>query len=102
MRLLHHILERIFISKIGKFDFISKRELALMYHLIQGTSMNFPGLMLVLIRKVVEKVKVCLPYGMVLTQVFESFSISFERESLKKLLSHDEYCDTSLHRWGGR
>lgn len=47
--------------------------------------MNLLGLMLVQIREVANKVKVCLPYGMVLTLVFEAFSVSLKGESFKKL-----------------
>lgn len=67
MRLLHHVIGWIFIMKIGQFDFVSERELAFLYHLIQGNSMNLPGLMLVLMREIVERVKACLPCNMVLT-----------------------------------
>lgn len=34
LRVLHHILGRIFILKIGRFDFVSKRNLAMMYYLM--------------------------------------------------------------------
>lgn len=44
--------------------------------------------------------KVCLNYKMVLTQVFKAFSVFLERESLKKLLSHDDYYDRMLNRMG--
>lgn len=71
-----------------------------MYHLIEGSSINFPGLMLVLIREAAGKVKVCLPYGMVLTLVFGVFNVSLEMESFKKLQSYDEYYNWTLHRMG--
>lgn len=85
MRLLHHIIKRVFIPKTGWFDFVFERELALMYHLIHGTSMNLPRLMLILMREAAKKVKVCLPYGIVLTHVFETFSVSLQEKSFKKL-----------------
>lgn len=63
--------------------------------------MNLSGLMLVLMREAADKV-VCLPHGMVLTLVFEDFSISLEEESFKKLQSHNEYYDQTLHKIGYR
>lgn len=33
---------------------------------------------LIQMRKAIERVKPCLPYGMLLTRVFEAFAISFE------------------------
>lgn len=62
LRLLHHIIEWIFLPKIGRFDFVSKRGLVLMYYLIQVTSMSLPGMMLVQMKKAAERVKACLPY----------------------------------------
>lgn len=47
MRLLHHIIRRIFIPKTGRFDFVSERELAMMYHLIQSIPMNLLDMMIV-------------------------------------------------------
>lgn len=47
-----------------------------------------------------ERVKAFLPYWMLLTRVFEAFRISLKEESLKKLQSHDEYYDPTLHCMG--
>lgn len=51
-------------------------------------------------REAIKRVKAFLPYGMLLTLMFEAFGISHEGESFKKLLSHNEYCDWTLHRMG--
>lgn len=66
LRLLHHI-GRIFIPKIGRFDFVYERELAMMYHLMQTILINLLGMMLVQIREVVKRVKAYLPYDMLST-----------------------------------
>lgn len=70
LRLLHHIIRKIFISKTSRFDFVSKRELVLMYHMMLGIPMSLSGMMLIHMREAVESLKVCLPYGMLLTWVF--------------------------------
>lgn len=57
-------------------------------------------MMLVQIRELVEKVKVCLPNGMLLTHILEAFEVSFKRKSLNKLQSHDEYYDWTLYKMG--
>lgn len=60
---------------------MSKRELAMMYHLMQTIPINLLGMMLVQIREAMKKVKVCLPYGILLTYIFEAFRVSFKGES---------------------
>lgn len=102
MRLLHHIIRRIFIFKTDIFDFVSKRKLALMYYLIQGTSMNLLDLMLVLMREAVKKVKICLPYGMVLTQVFKTFNVSLKESPLRSYRVMINIMAGSFIGWGTR
>ena len=46
MRLLHHIVARIFLPKTGRFDYITERELMLMTTLAQGLILNIPGVIL--------------------------------------------------------
>lgn len=62
--------------------------------------MSLPSMMLIQMKEVIERVKACLPCGIMLTRVFETFSISLEDESFKKLLSHNEYCDRTLYKMG--
>lgn len=47
LRLLHCINGRIFLPKIGIFNFVSEGELAVTYHLMTSISMNLHQMMLV-------------------------------------------------------
>lgn len=62
--------------------------------------MNLPGIKMTLIRVAIKRVKVYLPYNMVLTLVFEHFGLSIERESYRKLMHSDTYYNWTLHRIG--
>lgn len=57
---------------------MSKKELAMIYHLMQTIPINLAGMMLVQIREATEKVKFCMAYGMLLTRIFEAFGVYFE------------------------
>ena len=46
MRLLHHIIARIFLPKIGHFDYITERELMFMTTLARGLILNILGVMM--------------------------------------------------------
>lgn len=102
MRLLHHILGRILFSKTGRFDFISERDIVIMYYLIQGVPLNLPSLILTQMRDEVGRAKMCLPYGMTLTSVFREVGVSFEDEVTHGLIYSDTYSERSLHRMGYR
>lgn len=44
--------------------------------------------------------RLCLPYSMGLTRVFQAFGVSLEGEAFKKSLYTNTYDDQSLHRMG--
>lgn len=48
MRLLHYIVNHIFFPKMGRFDFISKRDIMVMFHVVRGIplNLNLPALMM--------------------------------------------------------
>lgn len=46
MRLLHNMVSHIFFLKTGRFDWVTEKDIAFMYYLIQGQSMNLPSLIL--------------------------------------------------------
>ena len=75
MRILHHIIGGIFIPKLGRWNFISERELAVIYHIVKGIPLNLPDIMMHQMREASARNKVCLPYGMALTRLFEAAKI---------------------------
>lgn len=46
MRLLHNIDNRIFFSKTGCFNWVTKRDVVFMYYMIKGQPINLPFLMI--------------------------------------------------------
>ena len=97
IRLLHHIISRIIFPKTGRFDWVTERDVSLMYFLINGIKVNLPCMMLLQISEVLNKNKACLPYGMFFTLVFTDFGISLNGEASKTLLHTDYYNSKSLH-----
>ena len=100
IRLLHHIISRIIFPKTGRFDWVTERDVSLMYFLINGIKVNLPCMMLLQISEVLNKSKGCMPYGMFFTLVFTEFGINLNGEASKKLQHTDYYNSKSLHRMG--
>ncbi|XP_038972044.1 uncharacterized protein LOC120104630 [Phoenix dactylifera] len=101
-RLLHHIVSRILFSKTGRFDFVSERDILVIFHILNGSPLSLPHL---IIRHMVEsasRARASLPYGMLLTLVFEEFGVNTEGEPSTTLGHWDTYNDRSLHRMGFR
>lgn len=73
MRLLHNMVNRIFFSKMERFDWVTEKDTAFMYYLIQGKPINLPFLMLSKIKEATKKSRICLRYGMVFTLIFIEF-----------------------------
>ena len=46
MRLLYNFISRIFIPRIGRFDWVSERDLAFMKRVIKGEAINLPSIMI--------------------------------------------------------
>lgn len=70
MRLFHHVIAWILAPRIGRSNFIIKRELMLLVVLIQGTTMNLSRMMVRQIQEVMSSRRLCLPYRMGLTHIF--------------------------------
>lgn len=56
MHIWYHVIKRIFIPKMDRFDFISVRELAMMYHLVLEIPLNVLGIVMIMKRYATEKV----------------------------------------------
>lgn len=97
--LLHHIAAWILVPKIGKFDFITKREPMLMTSLVQSIAVNSPGIMAHLMQEAATSRWFCLPYSMGLTRVFWAFSNSLEGEAFKKILHMTLMMTSPFTRW---
>lgn len=98
MMLLHNIVSQIFFSKTSKFDWRIEKDIAFIYYLIEWKPINLPFFMLSQIKEATNKSRTCLPYGMILTLIFEEFRINYTREDARRLLHTDRYNEWSLHR----
>ena len=77
MRLLHHMVIKLFVPRSGRHDLLSGRDICIMYHVITETPLNLPALMFKAMREILNRSKAHLPYGMALTLVFRKFGVYF-------------------------
>ena len=100
IRRLHSFISRIFIPKTGKFDWVSERDLAFMECIIKGEAINLPFIMMGQNKETIRRAKICLPYGMVFTLLFQTTHIDLSGKDEKKLHHSDTYSAKSLMRMG--
>lgn len=67
MRLLDNIASKIFFLKIGRFDLMTRRNIAVMCFFIHGKPMNLLFMMIKKIKEAAKRARAYLPYGMVFT-----------------------------------
>ena len=82
-KMLNNITQYNIYPRKGSFDGVSKNELMIMYHLLFGERLNFP---IVLIQHMIatsqnSNRQSCVPYGMLLTKVFQKFEVPLEDEN---------------------
>ena len=94
MRLLHSIVTHILFPKIGHFDFISERDLIIMYCILEEHPLNLSNLVISHMIEGSTKKNMCLPYGMVLTLIFREFGVPINEEEPKRLLYHTNIYNT--------
>ena len=70
MRLLHHMISRIFFPRGRRYDLMTGWDICLMHHVISESPLNLPFLMIDAMREVLNRSKAPLPYGMALTVIF--------------------------------
>ena len=97
LKLLYSMISKIFFSRIRRFDWISSRYLGVMVHMVKGTTMNLPFMMIEQMKIAVEKSKsqACLPYGMVFTLIFMKAGIDLDGEDCKAL-KHTDFSTSIL------
>ena len=99
MRLLHSFVTHILFPKIGRFDFISDRDLAIMKYIMEQRSVNLPRIMMSYMWEAASKKHSSLSYGMVLTQIFKEYRVSIHEDEPKRALRHiDIYNLATLRR----
>lgn len=84
MRSLHNIISTIIFPKIGKFDWMTEKDIAFMCYLIQGKPIDMLFMMNEQIKEAAKRSRVCLPYGMVFALIFSKFGVNLEREDANR------------------
>lgn len=69
-----------------------------MYHLINGTTVNLPIVMMEQMKEAIVRFRACLPYAMVLTLIIRELGISLDSEISQTLMHTDYYNKQSLHQ----
>ena len=100
MRLLHHMVTKLFIPRSGRHNLLSGKDICIMYHVITETPLNLPALMFMAMRETLNRSKAHLPYGMTLTLVFRRFGVCFEGEVVTRLSYSDTINRHTLHCMG--
>lgn len=101
LRLLHNICSRLLFPKTGRFEYVSERNIIVMDSVITGRPINLPGMMIWYMAESANKKRATLPYGMILTRVFQSQGVIILDNELKKSLRHTYYYNkATLHRMG--
>ena len=77
---------------------MTDRDICLMHHIVSKSLLNLPFFMIDVMRKVLNRSKAPLPYGMALTVIFRESGMSFEGEIVCRLSNTDTYNDHSLRR----
>ena len=62
-----------------------------MYHTLRRKKFNLSALILKVMQEASQREKSAVPYGMLLTLVFQDFEVNLEGESIQKLQHYDTY-----------
>ncbi|KAF2305864.1 hypothetical protein GH714_008490 [Hevea brasiliensis] len=100
MRLLHHMVVHIILPRKRNFNHVSSMDLLIVWHILQGKPFNLPFALLSHMIACSEKKNSYLPYGMILTSIFNNFKVSLEEEAGVELKGLDIYNEVTLHKMG--
>ncbi|GAV85443.1 hypothetical protein CFOL_v3_28879 [Cephalotus follicularis] len=99
-RLLHHLIVHQILPTGGGYDKLSRMQGFLMWCILSKIEFCFPLLMLKTMVRAFSQKKSVLPFGSVLTKVFQHFHIWLEGEAATKLKKEDTYNKSTLNRMG--
>ncbi|GAV91363.1 hypothetical protein CFOL_v3_34759 [Cephalotus follicularis] len=99
-RLLHHLIVHQILPTGGGYAKLSRMQVFLMWCILSKIEFCFPLLMLKTMVRAFSQKKSVLPFGSILTKVFQHFHIRLEREVATKLKKEDTYNKSTLNRMG--
>ncbi|GAV83595.1 hypothetical protein CFOL_v3_27041 [Cephalotus follicularis] len=99
-RLLHHLIVHQILPTGGGYAKLSRMQVFLMWCILSKIEFCFPLLMLKTMVRVFSQKKSVLPFGSILTKVFQHCHIRLEGEIAPKLKKEDTYNKSTLNRMG--
>ncbi|GAV61337.1 hypothetical protein CFOL_v3_04864 [Cephalotus follicularis] len=99
-RLLHHLIVHQILPTGGGYAKLSRMQVFLMWCILSKIEFCFPLLMLQTMVRAFSQKKSVLPFGSILTKVFQHFHIWLEGEVATKLKKEDTYNKSTLNRMG--
>ncbi|GAV81466.1 hypothetical protein CFOL_v3_24921 [Cephalotus follicularis] len=99
-RLLHHLIVHQILPTGGGYAKLSRMQVFLMWCILSKIEFCFPLLMLKTMVRAFSQKKSVLPFGSILTKVFQHFHIRLEGEIATKLKKEDTYNKSTLNRMG--
>ncbi|GAV75719.1 hypothetical protein CFOL_v3_19196 [Cephalotus follicularis] len=99
-RLLHHLIVHQILPTDGGYAKLSRMQVFLMWCILSKIEFCFPLLMLKTMVRAFSQKKSVLPFGSILTKVFQHFHIWLEGEVATKLKKEDTYNKSTLNRMG--
>ena len=90
-RLILNVIHHILFPKSGAFEYISERDLAIMYHIIDEISFDFSKIFMHYLNEAITQIKMSLPYGMALTKIFLESGINILPDKPKETLKHTDF-----------
>ncbi|GAV80244.1 hypothetical protein CFOL_v3_23705 [Cephalotus follicularis] len=99
-RLLHHLIVHQILPTGGGYAKLSRMQVFLMWCILSKIEFCFPLLMLKTMVRAFSQKKSVLPFGSILTKVFQHCHIRLEGEVATKLKKEDTYNRSTLNRMG--
>ncbi|GAV90050.1 hypothetical protein CFOL_v3_33459, partial [Cephalotus follicularis] len=99
-RLLHHLIVHQILPTGGGYAKLSRMQVFLIWCILSKIEFCFPLLMLKTMVRAFSQKKSALPFGSILTKVFQHFHIRLEGEVTTKLKKEDTYNKSTLNQMG--
>ncbi|GAV66105.1 hypothetical protein CFOL_v3_09615 [Cephalotus follicularis] len=99
-RLLHHLIVHQILPTGGGYAKLSRMQVFIMWCILSRIEFCFPLLMLKTMVRAFSQKKSVLPFGSILTKVFQHSHIRLEGEIATKLKIEDTYNKSTLNRMG--
>ncbi|GAV61349.1 hypothetical protein CFOL_v3_04876 [Cephalotus follicularis] len=99
-RLLHHLIVHQILPTGGGYAKLSGMQVFLMWCILSKIKFCFPLLMLKTMVRAFSQKKSVLPFGSILTKVFQRHQIRLEGEIATKLKKEDTYNKSTMNRMG--